>query len=181
MRNLYITISPSRGVIVKNPYFSPKTVEKLVNQKANWIYKKLEELEKKFDIKKIYETEGKILYLGEKVALHVENIEKFYKEKTKEIVLREIKEISAKMELNPTKISFRKTKRRWGSCNHKNELNFTITLAQLPLNAIRYIIIHELSHIRYKNHKKEFYANIYKYMPDFKIQEKILKNYSPLL
>ncbi len=181
MRNLYITISPSRGVIVKNPYFSPKIVEEFVNQKANWIYKKLEELEKRLDITKIYETEGKILYLGGKVALHVENIEQFYKEKTKEIVLREIKEISAKMKLNPTKISFRKTKRRWGSCNHKNELSFTITLAQLPLNAIRYIIIHELSHIRYKNHKKEFYANIYKYMPDFKIQEKILKNYSPSL
>ena len=181
MKNLYITISPSRGVTVKNPHFSPKTVEEIVNQKASWIYKKLEELEKRLDIAKIYETEGKVLYLGKKEALHVENIEQFYKEETKKIVLKEIEEISAKMKLNPTKISFRKTKRRWGSCNHKNELSFTITLAQLPLSAIHYIIIHELSHIRYKNHKKEFYANIYKYMPDFKTQEAILKNYSPKL
>jgi len=119
------------------------------------------------------------LYLGKKETLHVENIEQFYKEETKKIVLSEIEEISAKMKLIPTKVSFRKTKRRWGSCNHKNELSFTITLAQLPLSAIRYIIIHELSHIRYKNHKKEFYANIHKYMPDFKVQEEILKNYSP--
>jgi len=106
-------------------------------------------------------------------------LEEFYREKTKDIVLKEIETISKEMSLKPTKISFRKTKRRWGSCNYKNELSFTITLAQLPLVCIRYIIIHELAHIKYKNHKKEFYKTIERYMLDFKVQEKILKNYSP--
>ncbi len=129
----------------------------------------------------IYKKEGKILYLGKKSFLHVENLEDFYRNTTKEIVLREIEEISSFMNLSPAKISFRKTKRRWGSCNYKNELSFAITISQLPLSCIKYIISHELAHIKHKNHKREFYRTIERYMPDFKTQEKILKYYSPSL
>ena len=129
----------------------------------------------------IYEKEGKVLYLGKKEALHVEVLENFYRTQTKDIVLLEIEKISTKMNLKPSKISFRKTKRRWGSCSHKNELSFTISLAQLPIECIRYIVIHELSHILHKNHKKEFYKTIEKQMPNFKKQEEILKNYSPAI
>ncbi len=106
-------------------------------------------------------------------------MEKFYRIQTRDIVINEIKEISDNMSLFPTKISFRKTKKRWGSCNHKNELSFAITLSQLPLPCIKYIIIHELAHIKHKNHKNTFYKTIESYMPEYKKHEKIIKNYSP--
>jgi len=166
---------------VKNPNFSLKKVQEIVNSKAAWIYDKLKNIDKKINIKEVYENENKILYLGSKENLYVKNLENFYREKTKEIVSKEIQIISAKMSMFPAKVSFRKTKNRWGSCNHKNELNFTITLAQLPVECIRYIIIHELSHIPHKNHKREFYDTIKTFMPNFKAQEKILKDYSPSL
>ncbi len=179
LKNLYITISPEHGVVVKNPNFCIQKVQEIVDLKAKWIYTKLLESKQKLSIKKIYKNEGKILYLGKKVALHVEALEKFYKDKTKEIVLNEIEQISKEMDLKPNKISFRKTKRRWGSCNHKNEISFTISLAQLPLECIQYIIVHELSHIKHKNHKREFYKTIETYLPNFKKLESMLKNYSP--
>ncbi len=181
MKHLYITINPENGVIVKNPNFSKNQIQKIINTKAKWIYTKLKKSKQAFNIRDIYEKEYKVLYLGKKETLHVEHLEEFYRSETKKIVSKEIEKISTDMNLLPTKISFRKTKRRWGSCNHKNELSFTITLAQLPLECIRYIIIHELSHIKHKNHKQEFYETIHSYMPNFKMQEKILKNYSPSL
>lgn len=45
-----------------------------------------------------------------------------------------------------------------------------------PLEAIDYVVLHELAHIKYKNHGKQFYAFIEEYMPDFKEWEKLLKN-----
>ncbi len=105
----------------------------------------------------------------------------FYRQHTKKIVLKEIKSLSETTKLYPVKISFRKTKRRWGSCNYKNEINFTVTLAQLPLECIRYIILHELTHIKYKNHGKEFYNFIKRHMPDYKELEKRIKIYSPMV
>ncbi|MFK5882625.1 MAG: DUF45 domain-containing protein [Sulfurospirillum sp.] len=174
-----MTINPRLGVVVKNPNFSLERIQEIISIKARWIYTKLQSIQNRYSIKEIYEKEGKILYLGKKQTLHIEALDKFYRAHTKDIVLDEIQNISEKMGLRASKISFRKTKRRWGSCNHKNELSFTITLAQLPMNCIRYIIIHELAHILHKNHKREFYETIRIYMPNFKVQEKVLKNYSP--
>jgi len=181
LKNLYITISPKHGVIVKNPNFTQKKVKKIVKSKAGWIYTKVQDIKQNLSIQNIYKKESKILYLGEKSSLHVENLEEFYRSTTKKIVLKEIERIASSMNLFPAKISFRKTKKRWGSCNYRNELSFAITISQLPLSCIKYIISHELAHIKHKNHKREFYKTIERYMPDFKTQEKILKIYSPSL
>jgi len=85
------------------------------------------------------------------------------------------------MGVKPTNISFRKAKRRWGSCSHTNELSFNLSLAQLPLECITYIVIHELSHIKHKHHQKAFWNCVHEFMPEYKSCEKILKNYSPSL
>ena len=78
-------------------------------------------------------------------------------------------------------ISFRKTKRRWGSCSHKAELSFALTLAQLPHEAMVYIVIHELSHIKHPHHQSAFWNCVAEFMPNYKDQEKIIKYYSPAL
>ena len=103
----------------------------------------------------------------------------FYKQKTYQIVTPLVEEWASKMDVKPTKISFRKTKRRWGSCSAKNELSFTSSLAQLPFRCIEYIVVHELSHIKHKHHQKSFWLYVEKFMPDFKDCERILKDYSP--
>jgi len=83
------------------------------------------------------------------------------------------------MNLIPSKITFRKTKRRWGSCSAKDELSFTSSLIQLPLACIEYIIVHELSHIKHKHHQKAFWLHVERFMPEFRKYEKMLKSYSP--
>ena len=103
----------------------------------------------------------------------------FYKQKTTEIVPALVEKWALKMDLNPIKITFRKTKRRWGSCSSKNELSFTSSLVQLPLQCIEYIIVHELSHIKHKHHKKAFWLHVEIFMPHFKELESVLKDYSP--
>jgi len=83
------------------------------------------------------------------------------------------------MNEKPVNIKFRKAKRRWGSCSIKNELSFNTSLVQLPLECIEYIIVHELSHIKHKHHKKDFWLHVKRFMPFYKEYEKTLKNYSP--
>ena len=103
----------------------------------------------------------------------------FYKQKTAEIVLILVEKWAHTMNLNPTKITFRKTKRRWGSCSAKDELSFTSSLVQLPLECIEYIIVHELSHIKHKHHQKSFWLHVEKFMPHYRELERVLKDYSP--
>ena len=41
--------------------------------------------------------------------------------------------------------------------------------------AIEYVVLHEVCHLKYMNHSKNFWAMVEKYMPDYKEAEKELK------
>ena len=182
LKHLYIKIDPIKGVIVKTPTYSQEYIHTLVLQKAQWIFSKMKATKARTTVPELFEEEGKVLYLGETILLHKNQTpESFYKEKTIPLVTRLVEEWRFLMGVTPTKISFRKAKKRWGSCSHTNELSFNLSLAQLPLECITYIVIHELSHIEHKHHQKSFWECVREFMPEYKICEKILKNYSPTL
>ena len=82
------------------------------------------------------------------------------------------------MNLKPKKVSFRKAKTRWGSCSSVNNISLNIALTALPQTLSDYIIIHELAHIKHKNHSKDFWNLVEKYYPNYIEARKELKNYS---
>ena len=88
-----------------------------------------------------------------------------------------MEEYSKIMDLFPSSISYRKNKRTWGSCNYKNGLNFNILLMKFPIEIMEYVIIHELAHIKYKNHSKDFWNLVAIYCPNYKEIEKKFKNF----
>jgi predicted metal-dependent hydrolase len=100
--------------------------------------------------------------------LSKEDLDKFYKQKAQEIILPLIKEYSNKMQLFPTDVKFRRNKTRWGSCSYKNIINFNIYLIKKDIEFIKYVVVHELAHIKYKNHQKDFWNLVKKYNKYFK-------------
>ena len=66
-------------------------------------------------------------------------------------------------------------KARWGSCSTKGSLNFAWRLVMCPISAIDYVVVHELSHIVYKNHSPGFWARIKTVLPNYKEQQDWLK------
>lgn len=182
LKNLYIELDPLKGIIVKNPNYPIKKVQEIVQKKAAWIFSKYEIIKQKISIREIYEREHKVLLFGEKIFVHVEkSLEDFYKQKTKETILPLVEKYSSLMKLYPSSIAFRKAKRRWGSCSGKNSLSFNSSIAQLPRESIEYIVIHELAHIKYKNHKKEFWSLVAEFSPQFKKHELDIKKYIPAI
>jgi len=95
--------------------------------------------------------------------------------------LEYVKKYSSKMNLYPSKVSFRFNKTRWGSCSAKNNLTFNYYLAKLPYELIEYVVVHELAHIKHKNHSREFWAEVEKYLPDVKKRRKLLRNYEKII
>ncbi|MCK5074673.1 MAG: M48 family metallopeptidase, partial [Bacteriovoracaceae bacterium] len=59
---------------------------------------------------------------------------------------------------------FRCQKTKWGSCSNKNNINLNINIAFLPRELQDYILLHELCHIRHKNHSKEFWNELDRYV-----------------
>lgn len=54
-------------------------------------------------------------------------------------------------------IQFKDTKSRWGSCSHVGNLNFSWRLAFMPEEVIDYIVAHEVAHLKYFHHQKDFW------------------------
>jgi predicted metal-dependent hydrolase len=85
------------------------------------------------------------------------------------------------MNLSPEHISYRKAKKRWGSCSPENRISFNFHLVKMPTDLIEYVVVHELSHIKYKNHSKEFWDLVGKFMNDYIEREVKIKKYEVLI
>ena len=69
----------------------------------------------------------------------------------------------------------------WGSCSGRKNLNFNWRLAAAPPEALDYVVIHELCHLREMNHSKKFWALVGLACPDSAARRKWLKeNYAAL-
>lgn len=79
------------------------------------------------------------------------------------------------MGLTPTGLKITSARTRFGSCSGKNSLCFSWRLMQYPPEAIDYVVVHELAHIRHHDHSPAFYALIAQYLPDWKVRMKLLK------
>jgi len=95
-------------------------------------------------------------------------IEDFYEEQTKKIVFYAVEKFSELMAMNPNEVRFKKYKRRWGCCDIRNNITFNTSLSQFSDEIVEYIVVHELAHIKEKNHSKKFWEIVKKYKPDYK-------------
>lgn len=82
---------------------------------------------------------------------------------------------SARMGLMPKSLKITSAKSRFGSCSSKGNICFSCFLMLYPTDAIDYVIVHELAHLKHMNHSAAFYRLIASYLPDYKTREAILK------
>lgn len=72
-------------------------------------------------------------------------------------------------------ISVRLMRSRWGSCHPDGGFSINLTLVQMPLEIIDYILVHELCHLRERNHGPRFYRLLESLMPDWRVRRQALK------
>lgn len=56
------------------------------------------------------------------------------------------------------RITLKDNRSNWGSCSSRGNINLNIHLMQIPVHLSDYVIMHELCHLRYLNHGKEFHS-----------------------
>jgi len=75
------------------------------------------------------------------------------------------------------RVTVRDQRSRWGSCSAKHNLNFNWKLIMAPPEALDYVVIHELCHLREFNHSPRFWRMVSGQMPDYEIWKKWLKTH----
>jgi predicted metal-dependent hydrolase len=204
-KTISLHIKEDGSIFIYAPYRTPQwEIEKFINEKGSWISEKLSEKER--SIKK---AEKGFLYLGESFPLEIEDnkskgyplrlsfgkfvlnkdhIEKakdlfvqWYKREAKEKITERVDYYSKRLLLFPKGIKITSAKYRWGSCSRDNRLSFSWRIITAPLSVIDYVLIHELVHIKEKNHSKSFWSYVESIIPDYKKHRLWLKENGYLL
>ena len=108
-------------------------------------------------------------------------IENFYKHKATEKIIPLTKKWAKMMDVVPEHISFRYSKNRWGSCSSTNRISYNYHLVKLSSSLIEYVVVHELAHITFENHSKDFWKLVHKHLPDYKVKEDKIRVFEKLI
>lgn len=66
---------------------------------------------------------------------------------------------------------------RWGSCNvESGNINLNLELIKKPRYCIEYVILHELAHLKYPNHSKQFWDYMSVHMPNWEWRKNKLES-----
>lgn len=159
-KTLSIEVTRDLRIIVRAPkHFPEKQIDQFVSKHQEWIEKTLERQSKRLPLKSLSQEQVKEL-----------------KRQAKEILPQRVEYYSELMQLYPTAVKITSAEKRFGSCNGKNGICFSYRLMLYPKEAVDYVVVHELAHIKHKNHSRDFYELIGQYMPDYKKRNAILKS-----
>lgn len=71
--------------------------------------------------------------------------------------------------------SLRRMSKRWGSFTSTGRILLNPELLAAPVDCIDYVIIHELCHVKYPHHQKDFYQMLGTVLPDWKKRKERLE------
>lgn len=97
------------------------------------------------------------------------------RQKAREILSSSVQYWSSQMGVRYGRIAIREQRTRWGSCSQQGNLNFNWRLVLAPPQVRDYVVIHELCHLSYLNHSKEFWARVEQFCPEYRLQRRWLR------
>ncbi len=103
--------------------------------------------------------------------------DEFYRQHLKSHLENCLEGWTKKVGKEPTEITIRRMKTRWGSCNQENRrILLNLELAKKPRMCVEYILVHELVHLHERQHNERFMALLTKAMPNWHVQRELLKS-----
>ena len=106
---------------------------------------------------------------------------RWMKNESKIQVERLVKQHAEKKQLFPKTIKIKTQKSRWGSCGIHNDININWLLIIAPPEILEYVVVHELCHIKIKNHSAHFWALVAEHLPDYQNRRHWLKKHGSRL
>lgn len=202
-KSIALVITKDAKLEVRAPLMTPLSfIESLIERKRDWIGRKQEELrhaphaaKKSFvngeeylflgktyrlaimdDVPSIIELKDSLNLAAPALPLAHEIITAWYKTEAMKIFTERCAFFSAQTGFHPTAIKFTNANTRWGSCSPNGALRFNWRLIMAQLEIIDYLIVHEMAHLKHRNHSHEYWDTVRQILPDYKIRRKWLKD-----
>lgn len=99
----------------------------------------------------------------------------WYKQQAAEKIAERTEKYAGKHGFIYNSVLIREQEKRWGSCDHLGNLRFNWKIIMAPISLIDYVVVHELCHLKIKNHSPEFWQLLENIMFDYEKRKATLK------
>lgn len=210
MKNIYLKVERNADVVVSAPPRTPNyIIKKMVQENIDEIRERRNNILKNGHTIKYFVTDEKHFIFGREFELEIrlgtKNIvilsnEKMVlviknKEQNREQIvtnylrkvlynkaLEFINKYEENMGVHAEQLRIKKMKTRWGTCNIKvKRIWINYELVKYPIECLEHIVVHELTHLLETNHTPRFYELLGKYFPNYRENDKLIKEFSKKL
>ena len=207
MKNIYLKVERNADVVVSAPPRTPNyLIKKLIRENTDEIKLRRNNILTNGYTVKQYVTGEKHIIFGKEFVLEVrlgnKNVVKLSDDKIilvikdkdqdrEQIVtsylrkvlynkaLEFINKYEKIMGVHAEQLRIKKMKTRWGTCNiEAKRIWINYELVKYPIECLEHIVVHELTHLLETNHTPRFYALLGKYYPNFRENDKLIKEFS---
>ena len=156
-----VSIQVKDGIVILHSPFgvTEEKLSSIASSHKEWIEKQLAKQRKK----------------SEKYPEPTKEEENRLRSLARKILPTKLEYYSKIMGLKYGRVTITGAKTRFGSCSSKGNIAFSFRLMRYPDEAIDYVVVHELAHLKEMNHSKRFYQIIEKVLPDYKQRKRLLK------
>ena len=174
-----IVVHPTREVeVVVPPRTSRRAIERLVEEHREWVERRLAQLEPVLGL----DRPGVVWVGGEpRPAPLGVDIDRWYRREARKRVGAVAAWEGAQLDLRPRSLAIRDQRTRWGSCSSSGALSFNWRLVLAPSPVLRYVVVHELCHLREPNHSRRFWNLVESRRPGWRAQRDWLHEHGPEL
>ena len=210
MKNIYLKVEKNADVVVSAPPRTPNyIIKKLIQENIDEIKLRRYNILKSGHTVKNYETGEKHYIFGKKLTLEVRlgdknkvtisndrlilSVKDKYQDR-EQIVTKELRKIFYNkcleflskyeniMNVHAEELRIKKMKTRWGTCNiNAKRIWVNYELVKYPIECLEHTIVHELTHLLETNHTPRFYTLLGKYYPNYRENDKLIKEFSKQL
>ena len=160
-KTLALEITKDCRVVVRAPRrLSRERIDDFVAKHESWIARHLEQQRRRAALAPPAPTKEELADL---------------KAKARQMLLPKVAFWSERMGLRPAGVKITAARTRYGSCSGRNSLCFSCFLAYAPEAGGDLVVVHELCHIRVKNHGPDFYALLERTLPDWRARKRLLR------
>lgn len=191
-KNLYLRVKEDLKIYATVPFLvSDRKIKSFILDNEEFVLKMIEEQKRKNEKKNYFYLLGNkynIIFDKNNTKTVIENnniitknnntLESFKKKKALEIFTDRLEICYLLFEENIKYPDLRiyKMRRKWGHCNKMTcTITLNLELVDYSYSEIDYVIIHELCHLVYFNHSRDFWKLVKKYKSDYKENKKVLK------
>ena len=207
MKNIYLKVEKNADVVVSAPPRTPNyIIKKLIRDNIDEIKLRRNNILTNVYTVKRYVTGEKHIIFGKEFVLEVKlgnkNVVRLSDDKIilvikdkdqdrEQIVtsylrkvlynkaLEFINKYEKIMGVHAEQLRIKKMKTRWGTCNiEAKRIWINYELVKYPIECLEHIVVHELTHLLETNHTPRFYALLGKYYPNFRENDKLIKEFS---